>query len=145
MKKRKLHIFMLAVLLTQSFGSTVSAFATTTTNIDQNSPTEQSADTSVEETSETNLSSEFVEPLIENLDKVTEEATKTNESDREQEASSPASTEQSSTESTAIPKTKETTLGAAIEDEILANMTITNMEGVEYNSCNGKIEFCDQR
>ncbi|WP_086445165.1 bacterial Ig-like domain-containing protein [Candidatus Enterococcus lemimoniae] len=133
MKKRKLHIFMLAVLLTQSFGSTVSAFATTTTNIDQNSPTGQSTDTPVEEPPKTNVSSESAEPPIENLDKNTEEATKTNESDGEQENSSPAPTEQPTTESAAIPKTKATTVAATIEDEILANMTITNMEGVEYS------------
>lgn len=133
MKKRKLHIFMLAVLLTQSFSSTVSAFATTT-DIDKNSQSEQSTDSQVQQDPPTDLPSNEEKNSIEN--------TKTNETDESVESETSTTlqdnnqvdeTDQSTKDTTGISETKTAKTNAAIEDELLTSMTITNMEGVEYS------------
>ncbi|EOH94529.1 LPXTG-domain-containing protein cell wall anchor domain [Enterococcus haemoperoxidus ATCC BAA-382] len=132
MKRRKLHILMLAVLLTQSFGSTVSAFATTTTNIDGNSQSELSGDTPVEATSVTDLSSDGMKQSSESQN------TKTSEGDGSGTSNpltgdSVGGIEQATTESLPTPETKTAETNMVIEDEILANMTLTDMAGTEYN------------
>ncbi len=133
MKKRKLHIFMLAVLLTQSLSSTVSAFATTT-DIDKNSQSEQSTDSQVQQDPPTDLPSNEEKNSIEN--------TKTNETDESVESETSTTlqdnnqvdgTDQSTKDTTGISETKTAKTNAAIEDELLTSMTITNMEGVEYS------------
>jgi len=124
MKKRKLHILMLAVLLTQSFGSTVSAFATTN-NIDGN---EQSADTSTALGSETNLSSEEVELSTENQQAQSSEMTREATDDV-----STKTTEQSTTASPTLPELKKVQPNALIEDELLTKMTLMSMDGTEYS------------
>ncbi|MGX7149882.1 bacterial Ig-like domain-containing protein [Enterococcus ureasiticus] len=136
MKKRKLHILMLAVLLTQSFGSTVSAFAITTNNIDDLSQHKDSTDTSSEINSETNLENEALESSTENQNTETSGTSETAASNLPTEAENNTAAEinaDSITDNTQIPKTKNADTNVTIEDEILANMTLTNMDGVEYS------------
>ncbi|EOL44573.1 bacterial Ig-like domain-containing protein [Enterococcus caccae] len=128
MKKRKLHIFMLAVILTQSFGSTVSAFATTTNNIDENSLQKQSADGQTSINSETNLSDEKLEQSTE-----ASIVPKDDVSTMEQDKRSTEATEQSNIDSTLLPEMKKAQRNATIEDEILTKMTLTDMDGIEYS------------
>ncbi|MBO0440775.1 bacterial Ig-like domain-containing protein [Candidatus Enterococcus ikei] len=136
MRKRKVHILMLAVLLSQSFGSAVSAFATTTNNIDENLSSEQSANTPIEAKQQTDLSSEVAEQPIEKPSTEisgTDEANKTGTSTTESNKISAETTQQSTGEHTQSSQTKMTDANVPIEDELLANMTLTTMDGTEYS------------
>ncbi|WP_207696010.1 hypothetical protein DOK67_0000634 [Enterococcus sp. DIV0212c] len=136
MRKRKVHILMLAVLLSQSFGSAVSAFATTTNNIDENLSSEQSANTPTEVKQQTDLSSEIAEQPIEKLNTEisgTDEANKTDTSITESNKISAETTQQSTGEHTQISQSKMTDANVPIEDELLTNMTLTTMDGTEYS------------
>ncbi|WP_086314397.1 hypothetical protein A5821_001964 [Enterococcus sp. 7F3_DIV0205] len=130
MKKRKLHIFMLAVLLVHSFGSTVSAFAMTG-NSDE-SPNGQETNARTEDSVATDLSSGEIEQSAENQNETTVETSEAIEKDtstlKQEEAS-----EQLKIESASVSEMKKADANTPIEDEILANMTLTTMEGAEYS------------
>ncbi|MBO0423170.1 bacterial Ig-like domain-containing protein [Enterococcus plantarum] len=135
MKKRKLHIFMLTVLLAQSFGSTVNAFAVTTTTNGQSQDT-ASVDTPAELNSDSILENNILESSSENSSTVITETDKSAETplpNEVEDTTSAEDTEQANTIDTQIPKMKTAETNIAIEDEILTNMTLTNMDGVEYN------------
>ncbi|ALS02745.1 peptidase [Enterococcus silesiacus] len=135
MKKRKLHIFMLAVLLTQSFSSTVSVFATTDT--EENAQNGQAIDTQTQENLQTDLSSDEEKMSLENSKtSETDETVESEASITVQDDSQVEETEQSTKEAATTPKTKAAKANLTIEDELLTSMTITNMEGVEYSQSN---------
>lgn len=136
MKRRKVHILMLAVLLAQSVGSTVTVFATTTDNTGSHSQNIDSADTPAELNSENLLEHDVVGTLPENQNTIingTDQTTKSKPSTQEKDETPAEITEQSNTDTIPTPELKNAETTAAIEDEILANMTITDMSGTEYN------------
>lgn len=118
MKKKKIGLFMLALLITQSLSSSVSAFAVTTS----------------EETTEESVSSEK-----EDSTKTENNQTETTSPKDEKAQEVPALTEEKTVETPikeeAVPTTKAETPNtkAVITDEILSTMTITDMDGVEYS------------
>ncbi|OJG66797.1 LPXTG-domain-containing protein cell wall anchor domain [Enterococcus moraviensis] len=120
---------MLAILLAQSLSPTVSAFATTTTEDD--SQTEQTADTSAE--SETSVSNDEVEQATENQETKISESAESHNPTIESGAKPLETTEPSTSVSAPDATVKKVETKSAIEDEILANLTITNMGGVEYS------------
>lgn len=125
MKKKKLHILMLAVLLTQSFGSPLSAFALTTDNIKEDS-----------ESADVNPEPDLREETVESQNTLTSETTNTTENSPLTEAkenTTVESTEQSTTENTPIPAARNIDTNVNIEDELLESMTLTNMDGGEFS------------
>lgn len=117
---------MLGILFAQSFGSTVNVFATTNETADQSTETVQAKQTVSTEAVDnqatikpTTESSESSQQLNDNLPvPITENN---------------ADTHESPIVNTPTRSVADTSSTKKIEDEILANMVITNMEGVEYS------------
>ncbi|WP_413524774.1 bacterial Ig-like domain-containing protein [Carnobacterium divergens] len=118
MKKKKIGLFMLALLITQSLSSSVSAFAVTTSE----GTTEEAVSSEKEDSTKTENNQ-------------TETTLPKDEKAQEVPALSEEKTVETPIKEEAVPTTKAETPNtkAVITDEILSTMTITDMDGVEYS------------
>ncbi|WP_413537093.1 bacterial Ig-like domain-containing protein [Carnobacterium divergens] len=118
MKKKKIGLFMLALLITQTLSSSVSAFAVTTSE----GITEAAVSSEKEDSTKTeNNQTETTLPKDEKAQEVPALS-------EEKKVETPIKEEAVPTTKVETPNTK-----AVITDEILSTMTITDMDGVEYS------------